>query len=281
MSQPPVLSPSRIPMLTAERLSRTLCAASVCVCMLGLPTRSQAQAAPNEQPQEIGAPLAAPRAEIGLGSLLGETLQDFRRLPSEDALRWLVIGAFAASIGGSVDQPVSRTLSTSSRLRDLLDSGEIIGGARAQLGGALATYAIGRMSKSPRATRLGADLLKAQIISQSLTGAMKFSARRTRPDGTQFSFPSGHSSVTFASATVLQRHLGWKAGIPAYGVATYVAASRIQEKRHFLSDVAFGAAIGIVAGRTVTIGRGNGRFAIAPMPARGGGGMSFTWVGQR
>jgi membrane-associated phospholipid phosphatase len=87
--------------------------------------------------------------------------------------------------------------------------------------------------------------------------------------------------VTFASATVLQRDLGWKVGIPAYGIATYVAASRIQENRHFLSDVAFGAAIGIIAGRTVTLGRGDGRFAVAPMAAPGGGGVSFTWVGQR
>ena len=34
-------------------------------------------------------------------------------------------------------------------------------------------------------------------------------------------------------------------------------------KRHYLSDVAFGAAIGIMAGRTVTIGRGEARFAVA------------------
>ena len=77
------------------------------------------------------------------------------------------------------------------------------------------------------------------------------------------------------------RDLGWKVGLPAFGVATYVAASRIQEKRHFLSDVAFGAAIGIVAGRTVTIGRGETRFAVAPMATPGGGGVSFTWLERR
>jgi hypothetical protein len=35
-------------------------------------------------------------------------------------------------------------------------------------------------------------------------------------------------------------------------------------KRHFLRGVAFGAALGIVAGRTVTVGRGNGHLAMAP-----------------
>ena len=114
-------------------------------------------------------------------------------------------------------------------------------------------------------------------MAQTLTSAVKLSVRRARPDGTQYSFPSGHTSVSFATATVLQRHLGWKAGVPAYALATYVAASRVQDKRHFLSDVAFGAAIGIVAGRTVTLGRGEHRVTMAPAATPGGGGLSLTW----
>jgi len=47
------------------------------------------------------------------------------------------------------------------------------------------------------------------------------------------------------------------------------------------SDVAFGAALGIVAGRTVTVGTCAGRFAVAPMGAPRGGGVAFTWVGKR
>ena len=78
-----------------------------------------------------------------------------------------------------------------------------------------------------------------------------------------------------------QRHFGWKVGIPAYGAASYVAASRLQTNRHYLSDVAFGAALGIVAGRTVTVGHGNARFAVAPVAAPGGGGIAFTWIGNR
>ena len=50
-------------------------------------------------------------------------------------------------------------------------------------------------------------------------------------------------------------HFGWKAGVPAYGLAAYVAGSRLQENRHYMSDVLFGAAVGIVSGRTVTIAR--------------------------
>ena len=59
-----------------------------------------------------------------------------------------------------------------------------------------------------------------------------------------YAFPSGHASTTFASASVLEAHFGWKFGVPAYAFATYVAASRLHENRHYLSDVVFGGAIG-------------------------------------
>jgi membrane-associated phospholipid phosphatase len=86
--------------------------------------------------------------------------------------------------------------------------------------------------------------------------------------------------MAFASATVLERHFGWKAGIPAYAVASYVAASRVQTQRHYLSDVMFGAALGIVAGRTVPIGHGR-QLELTPMALPHGGGASFTLIQRR
>ena len=83
----------------------------------------------------------------------------------------------------------------------------------------------------------------------------------------------------FATATVVKEHFGWKAGIPAYAVAAYVGASRIQDNKHYLSDVAFGATLGIVAGRTVTLGTRNMKFAVTPVSGpRGGMGIGLTRV---
>jgi membrane-associated phospholipid phosphatase len=127
---------------------------------------------------------------------------------------------------------------------------------------------------------LGSDLVRAQIVTQSVTLGIKLSVQRTRPDGTQYSLPSGHASTTFATATVLQRHFGWKAGAPAYALATFVAASRVQVQRHYLTDVALGATLGIIAGRTVTLGRGDTRFALGPSVVPGGAGVNFTLVGR-
>jgi membrane-associated phospholipid phosphatase len=57
---------------------------------------------------------------------------------------------------------------------------------------------------------------------------------------------------TFAFATALERHLGWRYAVPAYVFASYVAVSRLPANRHWFSDAVFGSAVGIIAGRTVT-----------------------------
>jgi membrane-associated phospholipid phosphatase len=218
---------------------------------------------------------------LSIQDLVGQAVTDFRHIPSLSNLAILTAGGIGATFGHAMDRDVTSAMSQSAGLDSVLRPGEMLGGARTQFAAAVATYTIGRISGSGKIAAIGSDLIRAQIVTQTMTAAIKLSVGRTRPDGTQYSFPSGHSSVTFATATVLHRNLGWKAGIPAYGFAAYVAASRVQDKRHFLSDVAFGATLGIVAGRAVTVGRGDARFAVAPAPAPGGAAVSFTWLGAK
>ena len=116
------------------------------------------------------------------------------------------------------------------------------------------------------------DLLRAQILTEAMTQTLKYTVRRERPDGSDhYSFPSGHASVTFATATVVYRHLGYKWAVPTYLFASYVAMSRLHDNRHFVSDVVFGASVGVIAGRTVTRhGRSNYTWSPVAMP----GGMA-------
>ena len=223
---------------------------------------------------------AAPSTSTAPSGFFTSTINDFKNIPSKENLTWLVVGGAAALAGHAKDWDVTRGMSSSRQLGDVMKPGETIGGARMQLIGALATYTVGRTSGNRRIEALGSDLVRANIVAQSVTAGIKLAVGRTRPDGTQYSFPSGHTSVTFATATVLQRHFGWKVGAPAYALASYVAASRVQAQRHFLSDVAFGASIGIVAGRTVTIGRGSTRFAVSPTVAPGKAGVSFDLINK-
>ncbi len=227
----------------------------------------------------VPAPAApAPQTPRAFAGLFRDTVTDFQGLASRDHLTVLAVGALVAVAAHSADRPATNALSSSRA--GFLGGGEAIGSARFQLGGALAAFAVGHAIGNAKIAAVGADLVRANIVSQTLTGAVKFAARRERPDGTGFSFPSGHTSVTFATATVLQRHFGWKTGVPAYAVASYVAASRIHDKRHFLSDVAFGAAVGVVSGWTVTVGQGKAQMDVAPIVTPGGGGIGFTWTGR-
>lgn len=74
---------------------------------------------------------------------------------------------------------------------------------------------------------------------------LKYSVRELRPDRSNYhSFPSGHSTIAFASAAYIQRRYGWKVGIPAYALATYTAVGRVVSKKHHWWDVVAGAAIG-------------------------------------
>jgi len=160
--------------------------------------------------------------------------------------------------------------------REMLDPGNGIGDGAVQAGAALGIYVIGRFEHSPRVGTIGADLLRAQIVNGVLTQGLKNTIDRTRPDGGRHSFPSGHASATFATAAVLQRHLGWKAGLPAYALAGYVGMARMTSDHHFASDVMFGAGIGLIAGRAATFHVGRQDLTVSPALARGSIGISVA-----
>jgi membrane-associated phospholipid phosphatase len=202
------------------------------------------------------------------------TVDALTHLASRESVTLLAVGGAAALAGHGADRDVTSRFARDGALRDTFRPGAILGSAPFEMGAALVTYSLGREMNRPCVASLGADLLQAQAVGQLLTVGIKQAAQRPRPEGAGRSFPSGHTATAFASATVLQQHFGWKVGLPAYAVASYVGASRVQMKRHYLSDVAFGAAIGIVAGRSVTLA--NHRFVLGPMVADHGGGIAFT-----
>lgn len=86
----------------------------------------------------------------------------------------------------------------------------------------------------------------AGATTLGVTYALKYIVKKDRPDHSdRHSFPSMHTSVSFTAASFIQRRYGWKWGIPAYVVSSYVGWSRVYGKKHDWWDVAAGAAIGI------------------------------------
>lgn len=83
------------------------------------------------------------------------------------------------------------------------------------------------------------------VTTLGVTYLLKFAVHKERPDGSNnLSFPSGHTSITFANAAFVQRRYGWAWGAPAYALAAYVGWARTYARRHDWWDVAAGALIG-------------------------------------
>jgi membrane-associated phospholipid phosphatase len=230
---------------------------------------------------------AAPKpdrpAHTGFSALVRAIGSDFKAFPQRKST-WaiLAIGGAAAAAVHPADDDINNKLQESDGLKKAFKPGKYLGSTGVQVGASVGTYLIGRYakpggSKTNKWSHVGFDLLRAQVVSSTLTYGIKVSVRRDRPTGECCSFPSGHATVTFATASVLERHFGYRASWPMWIIAGYVAASRLIDNRHFASDVVFGAAMGVASGWTVVGRHGRDTFAMTPVLMRGGAGVAFTW----
>ena len=93
----------------------------------------------------------------------------------------------------------------------------------------------------------GWTIAESFLVSYATTSVLKASVSRFRPEHGTHSFPSGHSSMAFTGATLMDLNSGPVLGIPAYGLAAFTAFARVESGRHFPSDVLAGAAIGTLS----------------------------------
>jgi hypothetical protein len=213
----------------------------------------------------------------GILALLDGLRLDITHLPSKDNLYFALGGGGLALAAHPFDQNFNVHLRSHYALvNDIYAPAKYYGDTPEQVALSIGTYAYGRIFDQPKVSHLGMDLLRAQALTEVMVEPIKFATQRTRPDGSNnLSFPSGHAAVTFAGATVLERHLGWKKAALAYVIAAYVASSRMHDNVHYLSDVVFGAAIGTIAGRTVTE-HGRETWTLVPAAVPGGTAILMT-----
>jgi hypothetical protein len=94
-------------------------------------------------------------------------------------------------------------------------------------------------------------LATSYVIMSTSTLALKAITKVKRPDGSSLnSFPSGHTATAFMGAEFLYQE--YKSVSPWIGVAGYLVATgtgmfRVYNDRHWLTDVAAGAGIGIMS----------------------------------
>jgi hypothetical protein len=212
----------------------------------------------------------------GISTVFTCIWNDVSHIARRDSLISLGAGGLLAAASVAADDEVYRAM-RSEEQDFAVAAGENLGEAGVQFGAAAGLYAIGRLAGSTETASLGVTLLRAQVVTGIFTRALKF-APRARPYQTHAStgkgsFPSGHASATFATATVLQRRFGWRVGVPAYATAAFVGVTRLQNV-HYLSDVTFGAALGIASGLTVNMpGR---QVQVSPLLGEGVTGVSVA-----
>lgn len=143
----------------------------------------------------------------------------------------------------SQDTAVRESYSQNQRMsKDVSKVGDFLGSGVA--GGAIAISQLYLDSEN------GWAHTEALLATFVTTSALKYTNGRNRPGSdNRYSMPSGHTSTAFATATSLSYSYGWKAAIPGYILATFVAASRWSDDAHWLSDTVAGAFIGYFWGR--------------------------------
>ena len=119
----------------------------------------------------------------------------------------------------------------------------------------------GLLLDDPKLLKTTGLMTESFVFTSLIMGSVKMVLGRTRPyaekGSTDFDFlafsqnrdlrsmPSGHTSSAFAMMTVIAKQYNyWWIEIPAYVFATGAAIQRIEARKHWMSDVLVGGAIG-------------------------------------
>jgi membrane-associated phospholipid phosphatase len=255
------------------RLRKT---ALTCAFLVAAPTMTlsaQQHAAPNatQQGTRVGPDTAAPATPAS-------TLRRRPVFTSRDLVIGVAFTTAAAALipaDGQIAREFQRpAVQSSAALRGTAHGAEMIASPGALIfGGSL--YAVGLITRKRVPADMGWHTLEAMAVSGQVTSLLKGLFGRSRPyaaagdardfdlgggfgTATRRSFPSGHTSMAFTFASVVEEETAhrWPRAhrliAPlAYAAATSVGLARMYNDKHWASDIALGAAIGTLSGKLV------------------------------
>jgi len=128
-------------------------------------------------------------------------------------------------------------------------------------------YAVGHVANNNKVKRTALLTIENVVITGIFTQVMKYSFQRHRPGtgdpydswdgpgggGDHLAFPSGHVSLAFSIATPIAIEYKDNLIVPplAYGLASLVGWSRMNDNAHWASDVFMGASLGYFTGKAI------------------------------
>lgn len=218
--------------------------------------------------------------------LLGSDLKQQVTAPfHQTGKEWLRIGVYAGTIGALTfaDEPIQKF---AVKLHDSSETVSSVSRYVTKFGGFYEVYTLaalgsyGFIFKNEKIKTTTFLASQAYLTGGAMENILKFIAGRQRPsyynpsskeseptfhgpffkNGTDIngkrinaSFPSGHTTVAFAAATVYAmeyRDTKW-VPIVSYSAASLIGLSRITENKHWTTDVLVGATLGYLCGRQV------------------------------
>jgi membrane-associated phospholipid phosphatase len=245
-------------------------------------------------------PLAAPVEDLFKKNywylVVLDTKEVFTAPARWDARDWMVLGGLVAGIGtvAAFDEDIGRAIRThrNDTVTTIFDNVQPLGNEYA-IGVVGTFYIAGEIFKDPRAKNTALDAISATAIASGIIdNSLKYIVGRGRPTdnrgGYSFqpfsgrdSFASGHATEAFALASVISEHYDtpW-VRFTSYGLASMVGYARLNNNRHWPSDVLVGAAIGTFVGKTVVHFNNNHRkISLQPIvgPDIHGTQVSLSW----
>ncbi|MBT6716988.1 MAG: phosphatase PAP2 family protein [Nitrospina sp.] len=214
-----------------------------------------------------------------------------------DRSDWIMAGWVAGGTGMliALDEEIRDTFedARSSTTDDLANIFEPFGNGAFTVPALVGFYIFGHFNENEKAKRTALIATESFLVTGLYTTVIKVAFGRHRPStgdsSTSFdgfttdhsSFPSGHTSTAFAIATVVANEYEKVPYIKpiSYGLAALTGLSRINDEKHWASDIFFGAALGYFTSKTILRLHNNKKgqhFTIYPRVDSQGGGIVLS-----
>jgi len=214
-----------------------------------------------------------------------------------DQRDWTKFGAFVAVEGGLIfaDQSVKDVVQSHRNNAETYFSRNFLEhfGAEHSIIVMSGLFTYGVLAKDKKYVSTALLALESFALASMVTRIPKTLVGRQRPDnwegngpfsfkgpGGGNSFPSGHTTASFAVASVIATQFRDSKWIPvtAYSVATLAGISRIYDNKHWLTDVVAGATIGTLVGNLVSHRSTNSQLTFVPFGNANFQGVKIAYV---